>query len=325
MLDPEKIQPGYIPEKIVPGAAIYDFVFQDHIGAAPKASKDWRPVMQPRERQGWWPFCVTYSRLACAEAVAKAKGLNFRLSRLVLGVLSGTGGYWHGQTSGNSLEAVSETFRNKADVLADVREFTADEITYAGQDVWDKAFQLPDSIGSADKYFGGSHSWVIGKAAMVAALEFSPLQIACGIGDTWENDGVVKTPSAITAYHAITVCFIDAANQIYIQDSIGKEWKILSPDYPLTGIKSFRDLPDNWKDLNAKGQGMQILEVEGETTLVLKTQDNKYHEIATGPELYPFVAKQLGLVGQTFGTVSRADVNANIAGQLKAGLTFVDK
>lgn len=318
----EHNNPGYIPETIPQDSAIYDFVFGAAEGPI-RASRDWRNDMMPRKRQYWWPFCVTYSRIAAALALAKINGLDLYLSRLVLGVQSGTGGYWHGQMGGNTLEQVSETFRKNGDVKSEVWEFTDYQLTHSGEDVWDSAFKLPAQVNSADKYKGGAHSWVLGRAAMVDALDHSPLQVAMGIGETWENNGIVQAPKNINAYHAVTVAYIDGSGNMYIQDSIGREWKTLAPDYPLTGIKSFRDLPDNWKELNQKGQLMEILQIIGEQTLVLKTADGKYHVIATEPELYPFVASQLGLAGQTFGIVAKAVVDANFGGYLKAGLTFV--
>lgn len=250
-MDDKGFKSGYIPELIAETAAIYNRVFGT--GGGPiRASKDWRPNMAPRRRQGWWPFCVSYSRVACALAVAAVSGVTIDLSRLVLGVLSGTGGpFAHPATpSGNSLENVSETFRKIGDVLSSIRDFTDKEITYSGQDVWDNAFNLPAAVAAAKKYLGGSHSWVFGRAAQVDALDHSPLQIACPIGETWENDGIVQPPKVISDYHSPTLCFIDANGVMYIQDTIGKEWKQLSPDYPLTGTKSFRDLPENWKELN---------------------------------------------------------------------------
>jgi len=72
-----------------------------------------------------------------------------------------------------------------------------------------------------------------------------------------------------------------------------------------------------------KGNIMEILQVEGEQTLVVKNLDGKYYPIATPPELYGFVADSLGLTGKTFGTVSKAEVDANLGGYIKASVGFV--
>ena len=67
---------------------------------------------------------------------------------------------------------------------------------------------------------------------------------------------------------------------------------------------------------------MKILQIDGEDTLVVKT-DEGFYKIATGPELYPFVAKTLGLEGKTFDKVGRQEVENSFVGYLQAGLTFV--
>lgn len=69
---------------------------------------------------------------------------------------------------------------------------------------------------------------------------------------------------------------------------------------------------------------MEIFQVEGEQTLVLKNFAGKYIELATSPELYPVVERTLGLKALTgpIPKVSRAEVNANREGQARAGLAF---
>ncbi len=62
-------------------------------------------------------------------------------------------------------------------------------------------------------------------------------------------------PIKVNAYHAVVCFFIDALSQYYIYDSIGRTFKILAADYKLTGVKSFRDLPQNWKELNMTDKG----------------------------------------------------------------------
>jgi len=239
---PEGANPfGYIPEAPLPGSAVYNRVF-DLVGGK-VASFDWRPFAPVRERQYWIPFCVSFSRLNCAETKAKKDSMDINLSDRELGVISKT------TLSGNSLEAVSESFRNTGVRLESLVPFTDRMLKYAGDDIWKEIFDLPADNGE-QRYMGGNHSWVYGKPAMIDAMDFSPLQIAVGIGETWEDEGIVKTPKNIGSYHAVMVLFIDADGYIYIQDSIGKEFKTLEPDYPMTGVKSFRDLPENWKEKN---------------------------------------------------------------------------
>jgi len=146
---------------------------------------------------------------------------------------------------------VSDFFRNKGVTTESDVPFTQEMLTDISDPVWKKTFTLPDTTGKR-RYKGGSQSWVIGKAQMIDALNYSPLQIAIGIGNTWENPGVVHKPSSIGAYHAVTLAHIDEEGYLHIQDSIGREWKKLTPDYPYTGILSFRDLPENWKDIMAQ-------------------------------------------------------------------------
>lgn len=252
---------GYIPETEKPNSAIYNRIFS--IGGA-TASFDWRPYAPVRERQYWYPFCVSFSRLNCGETVANKQGIQVNLSDRELGVISGTTIY------GNSLEAVSEAFRLKGVRVEAEVPFTEKMVTFAGNDIWDLVFDLPKDNGSK-RYYGGNHSWVYGTPAMIDAMQFSPLQIALGIDGNWEADGVVKAPTKIEAYHAVMLMYIDVEGYMYIQDSIGKEFKKLAPDYPLTGCKSFRDLPENWKGIMAKkfiikdGDKIGVLVCEGFT------------------------------------------------------------
>jgi hypothetical protein len=237
-----KVSPyGYIPETIKPESAVYNRVFAGELGAG--ESFDWRPFAPVRERQYWIPFCVSFSRTNCAECVAAKAGVPINFSDRELGVISGT------TMSGNTLEAVSEAFRVKGVRTEKQVPFTERMLKYSGDDIWKEIFDIPPD--NYQRYYGGNHSWVFGKAAMIDALKYSPLQIAVGLGETWEDEGVVKKPKNILSYHAITLLYIDAAGYMYIQDSIGKADKILEPDYPLTGVKSFRDLPENWKDTMA--------------------------------------------------------------------------
>lgn len=252
---------GYTPEAIRPDSAIYDFIFQV---AGKKESFDWRPYAPVRERQYWIPFCVSFSRLNVFETLANKDGTQINLSDRELGVISGT------TILGNSLENVSETFRKIGVRTEKEVPFTDRMINFAGDDIWKEIFDLPKD-DKAKRYKGGNHSWVVGKAAMIDALQYSPLQIAVPLDGNWEVNGVVKPPKTNESYHAVMLMYIDQDGNMYIQDSIGKEFKTLSPDYPITGCKSFRDLPENWKEIMAnkyfikQGEKIGVLVTEGFT------------------------------------------------------------
>jgi len=79
---------GLIPRDPLPGQAVYNRIFAGAGGAG--ASKDWRGILPPRERQYSIPFCVSFSRTNCAEAKAKEAGIDVNLSDRELGVISGT-------------------------------------------------------------------------------------------------------------------------------------------------------------------------------------------------------------------------------------------
>ncbi|HOB90275.1 MAG TPA: hypothetical protein PKG74_03035 [Candidatus Colwellbacteria bacterium] len=232
-VDPEKI-------KILPDHAIADHIFAGEAGAVPF---NWKPFLGPRELQYWIPFCVSFSRLRCAVAKARKEGLEIDFSERDLGVESGT------TKQGNGLHEVSEFFRNTGIFLQKDCFFTNQMIS-DGWPMWDKIFDLSDVPAGAQRYKGGNHSWVIGGIeAIKQQLAFSPIQIAVPVGDNWEAE-IVSPPSVIRSYHAITLYFV--GDYLEIQDSVGKEFKKLTLDYPITGAKSFRDLPQNWKVLNKK-------------------------------------------------------------------------
>lgn len=67
---------------------------------------------------------------------------------------------------------------------------------------------------------------------------------------------------------------------------------------------------------------MEFFQVQNEHTIVMKNLDGKYIQIATSPELYPTVAKIFGLEGKSLEIVTRAEVDANYAGEAKAGISF---
>ena len=230
---------GLLVRDPLPEQAVYNRIFAGGIGAG--ESFNWKPFLPVRERQYRIPFCVSFSRTNCAEAKAKKEGIDINLSDRELGVISGTG------RQGNYMDTVSDFFRKKGITLEKDVPFTDAMLHLSTSTAWTDIFNLPDTTGKK-RYKGGNFSWVYGLGAMIDALNHSPLQIAVGIGSNWESNGPIGPPAKIAAYHAVTLYHIDSQGNKHIQDSIGKEWKILKPEYPLTGTLSFRDLPENWKD-----------------------------------------------------------------------------
>lgn len=218
--------------------AVYDIVF----GAeAPQSPYNWKPYLPVVENQKNIPFCVSFSRLNCAETLAKRDGLELNLSDRHLGVISGT------SKSGNSLNAVSEAFRTLGIVREEYFEWKPgmmeDTSTF-----WTEIFDTSSIPSDARRYFGGNHSWVNDREAMKSALAFSPLQIAFPVGETYFNS-VVKPPQNIGGYHAVLLYWIDTQGNYYIFDSVDGAEKILDSNYPISQCKSFRDLPENWKTI----------------------------------------------------------------------------
>lgn len=91
----------------------------------------------------------------------------------------------------------------------------------------------------------------------------------------------------------------------------------------LNNNNGFQGAVDPWQFV--KEQYMEIFQIEGEKTLVVKNMDGKFYYLATDVELYPYVAKILGIKDKNFTIIKKSEVEANVGGELKAGLTFVSK
>src|SRR3990167_1006299 len=128
--------PGFIPERINKEDAIYDAIFGTRFGALPV---NWRPFLPFFENQKSLPYCVTFSRLNCAEAKAKKEGLVINFSDRALAVESGT------SKEGNSLTIVSEKFRITGVPIEE-------DCPYV--DNWNESVQLPSLVGK-QRYNGG--------------------------------------------------------------------------------------------------------------------------------------------------------------------------
>jgi len=68
---------------------------------------------------------------------------------------------------------------------------------------------------------------------------------------------------------------------------------------------------------------MEIFQIEGEQTLVVKNLDGLFYTVATTVELYPFVAETLGLAGKNFSIIKKTELAGKLVGKLTAGLSFV--
>jgi len=237
---------GLILESPRPEDAKYEHIF----GIGRAKPRNWKPYLPKRERQFWLPFCVSFSRLNCAEAKAKSIGIELNLSDRYLAVISGT------TKKGNTLRKVSETFR-KEGVVEEKECYLSFELLSRGWENWDKIFDLSEVDKNAKRYFGGNYSWLKPDLQILKdALSYSPIQIGVGIGNTWEDEVVTKPPF-IVAYHAVCCYYIDD-KYIYINDSIGREFKKLSLDYPIEVAMSFRDLPSNWKEIQESQKTVKI-------------------------------------------------------------------
>ena len=232
---------GYRMDTPQPTNAVYNTIFADEIGA-PITPINWREFLPIPEVQKAIPFCVSFSRLNAGEAVARRNELELNLSDRYLGVISGT------SKSGNSLETVSDAFRNKGTVKEEEcqwkEEWLLNPYTY-----WKDIFNLADVPQGARRYYAGNYSWVWGREARRNALAYSPIQIAIGVGNNYDG-GIIKDPLIYTCYHAILLYWQDEAGNMYIFDSVEPFLKVLDKNYKIFYALAFRDLPDGWREIN---------------------------------------------------------------------------
>ena len=229
---------GAIIRPMPVGAPVYDDIF-----TGTEQPINWKEYLPPRERQYNTPFCVTFSCLNCQEAVARKESIELNLSDRYLGVISKT------TKQGNDLHTVAEMFRTQGVVKetdCPWRDNWLTDLKY-----WNNVFDLSDVPQDSRKYKGGDHSFILDKKLVPRALHYSPIQLAVGIGSNWETETVIKNPAKIIAYHAVT-CYDINEEGYFFQDSIGKEFKQLSPDYRIEAAKSFRLLPSNWRETQMK-------------------------------------------------------------------------
>ena len=228
---------------------IEDARFERVFGAGTAQPKNWEQWLPRKENQYWTSFCVSFSILNCVETMARYLGITdedeaeIDLSDRNLAVESGT------TKKGNGLNPVAEWLRKKGVVKERECYFTPEMISQ-GWEKWDEIFDMSDMNPKARRYMGPNHSWVnTDIVSLKNALAETPLQLAFGVGKTWENE-IVEPPALIEAYHAVECYYIDD-KYIYIYDSVfGRPKKRLTINYPVLFAKSFRTLPEDWKVKN---------------------------------------------------------------------------
>ena len=239
-----------ILEPPMAGDARYETVFGTYkIGAPPPPWEEFLPV---DEFQGATGDCVSHSRTNAAEVMAKYNGIvapdNFELnlSALNLAVISGT------TLKGNSLRNPSEFFRTKGIVEEKYCTYDPDMLSNPAG-TWARRQQKINAIPpSTQKFLGGSYSVLPTHLPTIReALQYSPVQIAVGLGPTYNSGGIIQKPPYITSYHAILLYKV--TDRLHILDSIAPTQKQFALDYPIIGALSFRDLVTTWKSVNNTG------------------------------------------------------------------------
>lgn len=289
---------------LIPGFRSTDFVGGTIPYEVRNPSGDWTPFLVRGEKQSYNYVdvmgCVSFSANNCCEIQIKQQtGIEVNLSDRFLAKESGT------TKSGNWMYIVGDVLRKIGCPLEEEwpippQPFDWDSY-YVGipQNVVDKAkSQFLDKYDVAYERLG-----LIGTDLTVADLHYhlkhAPL---------W-----VTIPG-----HAITGVIVSADDKNFTYfDSYDPFLKTL----PISQIDSV------WKlVLTVKGVHMEVLQVSGEQTLVVKNGGGKYFDIATTPDLFPLVKRILGIPdGVALGSVTRAEINSNYAGQAKPVLAFVEK
>ena len=232
-----------------------------------EAPRNWRPYQPEFEDQLSSTFCTNYGYTNCLETKAKKDGLkdpdgnDINLSDKYSAKTSGT------TQKGNGLETVAYTGLKKGVVLekhAPLKpEWLRNQAKY-----WNQIMDISSVPADAKRYMGPTYSKVRPSISyMKQALAYSPLYVGAYIGYNWENNVVYPlAKDARKSGHAFQISFID--NYIHILDSLGRPNKLLSLNYPIFIAKSFRDLPEGWKDINSKKKAMISLKRAKDTKKV---------------------------------------------------------
>ncbi|MCL5436069.1 MAG: hypothetical protein M1275_03230 [Patescibacteria group bacterium] len=186
----------------------------------------------------------------------------------------------------------------------------------------------PDEFAQAIRDFGGVVFGVVGN------------------WDDWRNSENPNPPTIAKWYHYIRgfefhihdgqKCIIATSSWKNLWNADGtpnpssehhiKENYFNSSSYDPESKQTVKNVYSPWAIIaRQENTTMEVFQVKGEQTLVVKNLEGKYFEIATKPELYPYVAAVFGFTGQAFAQVDRATVNANLGGQAVATIAFVPK
>lgn len=289
---------------LIPGFRRTDFVGGTIPYIVRNPSGDWRQFVVRGEKQSYNYVdvmgCVSFAaNNVCEMQVKQQTGQEVNFSDRFLAKMSGT------TPSGNWMYIVGDTLRKIGCVLEEEWPIPPEPFGWDGyyvnipQFVIDKAkAQFLDKYDVAYERLG-----LIGTDITVEDLKYHLKQ-----APLW-----VTIPG-----HAIDAVMVSADNKTFTYfDSYEPFLKTL----PITQLDSV------WKlVLTVKGVRMEVLQVSGEQTLVVKNGSGKYFDIATTPDLFPLVKRILGIPdGAPLGFVSRTEVNLHYAGQTKPVLAFIEK
>jgi|TARA_Y100000310_G_C20704007_1_gene833019 hypothetical protein len=256
---------GYLHKEEDLGDANYEMIFGSPSNWKGKASKDWRDKMPPFRDQGSLPTCVAHATSAVGYALNKAYD-DVRPAGSPLWLFFESGGSVYGSYIANNADTIRKIgiVFEKDKPYKDVSFYDAKK--YALQ-VTSK--HLQKALYNRVKNYSRLNPRNIN--ALKEALEYSPLVL--GLYTTrgyWNRFARYTTQGG---GHAPVLCHIDKDNNYYVFDSLTYKqgfdgFHTLHSSYPLLSAYSFRDLPDDWKDLNAQNKiaklkGKYILRAEG--------------------------------------------------------------
>jgi hypothetical protein len=255
-------------------------------------SGDWRPHVPVHEKQRdplETMACVTFSHNNCLEIQYKFFGKDVNFSDRFLAKMSET------TPQGNYLDKVADTSRKIGLVLESEWPNNPKAAT------WDEYYkEIPDDVKSkAVKQPIAFEEIPHDKDSLLDHLKQSPIQVT--IPEPHPN-------------HAVTLLHI-SGDRAYVQDHYSMQVRAIAVSSISYALKIVLNKPNI----------MEIFQIAGEQTLVVKNLDGKYYIVATSPDLYPYVAKMLGLEGKTFTPIAKIEVLANAGGTLEAGLTYISK
>jgi len=295
--------------------ASYARVFGATIKDIKGVSFDWRIYEPELEKQGNTSDCTCFSRLNCAEMVAKKAGVldddgnEFNLSELFLAVGSGT------SPQGNNLKAPSEFFRKEGVVLKKFCDYSGVMLTDPAG-TWNLRSIKYLAAKKNKRYLGGNWSWVKPTTELLKdALQYSPIQIAVGLDDKWNTADVVSAPVKYYGYHAITLVYIDEKDQYVVYDHYDKKYKTLAANYPILQAISYRDLVEGWRGNGVDdalfynrmvGKLIILPERNGEVFRIFETYMQKVNFSCTDKPFWDLITK-LWQINKVFLGVSNKD------------------